>query len=92
MENQEMGLWAATVTVYVENDKGKVKGVNHPYLVNATSPKHVIEIIEDDYRGSSSRWRIASIKKSNIVDVLNYSGVRNLSRNTENDRSLMLND
>lgn len=87
-----MGLWAVNVTVYQEDSKGKEKGVRHPYLVNAASAKHAIEIVEEDYKGSPQKWKISAIKKSNVVDVLNYSGVQNLTKNTQLDTSLMLND
>lgn len=87
-----MGLWAVNIVIYQEQDNGKVKAIKYPYLVNATDPRHAIQIIEEEYRGNSSRWKIASIRKSNVVDILNYSGVQDLSTRSEIDRSLMLND
>lgn len=92
METPELGLWAVNVAVYTENDNGKEKKTNHPYLVNATDAKHVVDLIEEEYKGKSNRWKITSIKKSRVIDVLNYSGVQNLSKSNLHDTSLMLKD
>jgi hypothetical protein len=75
-----MKLITVTVKIMFEDDRGRPKSRKENYLVNARDFKDAIEIIEDEFNGTSETWEVVGLKPSSIIAILNYDSGRKITR------------
>lgn len=66
--------------ISVDADSGKERKLSENYLVQADTLKESIEVIEERMKGSIVEWEIASVSKTNLVDVFPYVDEKVLSK------------
>lgn len=77
-----MQLFVANVKVTTETDSGKIKKVKEVYLVNAQDITEVVDQVKEEMRGRIETWELDRVHKSNITDILNYSGLNKVTKST----------
>lgn len=71
-----MYYWEATVSINVEDDKGKVKKERHTYLIQANSPTECDTNIHKFMESTIHDWEIVSCKQSKIGEIITYEDIK----------------
>lgn len=73
VEGDDKKFFNITVTYIEETDEGKKKKNYHLYyLVKANVPEETIPFIAQDWAGSTIEWKVAQIKESPVVEVIEH--------------------
>lgn len=76
---EEVKFFAVSVKLQEETDQTdragnpKVRKWKEDYIVRADNSAEANKIVSEQYDGSMAEWRIAQVKETTYVDVLNYS-------------------
>jgi hypothetical protein len=76
---EEVKFFAVSVKLQEETDQTdragnpKIRKWKEDYIVRADNSAEANKIVSEQYDGSMAEWRIAQVKETTYVDVLNYS-------------------
>lgn len=71
-------FFAVSVKLQEETDQTdragnpKVRKWKEDYIVRADSSAEANKIVSNEYEGSMAEWRIAQVKETSYIDVLNF--------------------
>lgn len=78
MEN--IKFFAVSVKLEEETDQTdragnpKIRKWREDFIVQAKNSAEANDIVTEQYEGSMAEWRIAQVKETTYIDVLNYNG------------------
>lgn len=76
---EEIKFFAVSVKLQEETDQTdragnpKVRKWKEDYIVRADNSADANRIVSEQYDGAMAEWRIAQVKETSYIDVLNYS-------------------